>query len=68
MNTDDINKEARKKRIDQEDLYQTARKAIHLMVTEEGIDAEEMEELLIHIYIKYGRYRSFLPEPLKKYF
>lgn len=65
---DDINKEERKKRIDKEEVYQDARKAIHQMVITEGIDEEEMETLLIHIYIKYGRYRSFLPEPLKKYF
>lgn len=63
-----MNKQERKKRIDKEEVYQNARKIIHQMVIEEGIDAEEMEELLIHIYIKYGRYRSFLPEPLKKYF
>lgn len=63
-----MNKQERKQIIDQEKLYQDARKVIHGMVVSGDVDDQEMEELTIHIYIKFGRYRSFLPEGLKNLF
>lgn len=58
----------RKKTIDAAESYQDARALIHDMVVAGEIDDAEMEQLIIASYIKYGRYRSFLPEGLQKIF